>query len=285
MEERSHILRQAATSARERALLDGLDHPALLLHACSHLPTIVYANAAAWRSSGGLAPDALLELLRRLGFDEPDRAGVVTAVTEGRPGRWCGSARGTEQLVARLQPLPRGAEDVPLALLSWSQGRPEQVPRPFTDAPQRLAAVFEAALEPMLLADDQGHYLDANAAACATFGWSRERFRELCIADLMPPEQRSRFADRWANFLELGHHEGRTELLTCGTERRSFDFRAVAHVRPGVHLSVLRDVTDLARAATDLREREQQFRVLADQIPDPVFVLGIDGPERGASST
>lgn len=281
MEERSHILPQAATSARERALLDGLDHPALLLHAGSEPPTIVYANAAAWRSSGGLAPDALIELLRRLGFDERDRASVVAAVTDGRPGRWCDSARGQDPVVARLQPLPRSGEDVPLVLLSWSQGRPGQVLHPFADAPQRLAAVFEAALEPMLLADDQGRYLDANAAACATFGWSRERFRELCIPDLMTPEQRPHFGKQWTRFLELGHHEGRTELLTRGTERRSFDFRAVAHVRPGAHLSVLRDVTDLARAATDLREREQQFRVLADQIPDPVFVLGIDGPDAG----
>ncbi|MBL8734801.1 MAG: PAS domain S-box protein [Planctomycetes bacterium] len=281
MEERSHILRQAATSARERALLDGLDHPALLLHACSQPPTIVYANASAWRSSGGLAPDALLELLRRLGFDEHDRASLVAAVRDRRPGRWLESRSGANPLVARLHPLPRGTEDAPLAMLSWSQGRHEQVPHPWADAPERLAAVFEAALEPMLLADDQGRYLDANAAACATFGWSRERFRELRIADLMPPEQRPHFEQQWARFLELGHSEGRTELMAHATDRRTFDFRAVANVRPGAHLSVLRDVTDLARAATDLREREQQFRVLADQIPDPVFVLGIDGDDAG----
>jgi PAS domain-containing protein len=42
-------------------------------------------------------------------------------------------------------------------------------------ADQRLAAVFDHALNAILLADDQRRYVDANPAACALLGRSRDR--------------------------------------------------------------------------------------------------------------
>jgi len=239
----------------------------------------VFANAAAWRSGGGLAADGLPKLLHGLGLSATDAAELLHAVVARRAGRWQGS--GTPHALVRLQPLPPRVGEPSSALLSWQHADDPRAARRNGNPAQRLAAVFEAALEPMLLADDQARYVDANPAACAAFGMSRDEMRQKTVADLLPPGHRERVRETWPAFLARDHAEGRVQLCAAGGAVRTFEYRAVTNIRPGLHLSVLRDVTDLARTTAELVEREQQFRTLADHIPDPVFVLGVDGDESG----
>src|SRR5581483_7912203 len=49
-------------------------------------------------------------------------------------------------------------------------------------------AIFNGALDAMLLADDEGRYVDANPAACELFGLPRERLLGRAIADFAAAE-------------------------------------------------------------------------------------------------
>ena len=279
MDERPELCRPGTVDVSQRAVIDAIDLPAALLHVQATTATIVFANAAAWRSSGGLAADGLPDLLHALGLNATDLAEVLRAVVAGRPGRWHGT--GNASAIVRLQPLPPRAGEPDSALLSWHHPEEPAAAMRNGNPAQRLAAVFEAAMEPMLLADDEARYVDANPAACVAFGLSREQMRQLAVADLLPPAHRDRVRETWPVFLARDHAEGRVQLSAAGGRLRTFEYRAVTNIRPGLHLSVLRDVTELDRATAELIEREQQFRTLADHIPDPVFVLGIDGDDAG----
>jgi diguanylate cyclase (GGDEF)-like protein/PAS domain S-box-containing protein len=115
-------------------------------------------------------------------------------------------------------------------------------------------AIFEGALDPMLLADDDGRYIDANPAACALFGLSRD---ELCgrrVADFTLEAARPQFPLVWSAFLSEGRQRGEYTLQMLDGHRCEVEFSATANVRPGEHLSIIRDITDRKRWEAE-RER------------------------------
>ncbi len=131
---------------------------------------------------------------------------------------------------------------------------------------QLLRALFDDAHDAMLLADDAGVYIDANAAACELFGSTRAELIGRSVLEFAAAgyDARATFDD----FRATGHMHGRFPLRRPDGTRRLLDYHASANVAPGVHLSVLRDVTekveaDAARvvaeqlAAAAAREREQ----------------------------
>jgi DNA-binding CsgD family transcriptional regulator len=100
-------------------------------------------------------------------------------------------------------------------------------------------ASFAASLLPMLVADDERRYVDANRAACLLLRSTRESVLRLRIDDLTPPELRSGAAELWDAFLRTGTQAGTFELLMPDGALLSIEYSATANVEPGRHLSVL----------------------------------------------
>ena len=91
-------------------------------------------------------------------------------------------------------------------------------------------AVFDGAYEAMLISNDEGRYVDANPAACELFGRTRD---ELLAMD----------AGAEAEYSEIVRPDGTV---------RETEFAARANVLPGMHISVLRDVTERKQLQADL---------------------------------
>jgi PAS domain S-box-containing protein len=114
---------------------------------------------------------------------------------------------------------------------------------------QLLRAIFEGALDAMLLADDQGRYVDANPAACELFGVPHDELMGRNLVEFAGPGYDGEAAYR--SFREQGRMRGEFPLKRPDGARRVLDFSAVANVVPGLHLSVLRDITEAHYAARD----------------------------------
>jgi DNA-binding CsgD family transcriptional regulator len=100
-------------------------------------------------------------------------------------------------------------------------------------------ASFAASLLPMLVADDERRYVDANRASCLLLRSTRESVLRLRIDDLTPPEGRHRVAELWEAFLHAGSQAGTFELMMPDGARLIIEYSATANVEPGRHLSVL----------------------------------------------
>ena len=90
-------------------------------------------------------------------------------------------------------------------------------------------AVFDGAFEAMLISDDEGRYVDANPAACELFGRTRD---ELLALSPGAAEQ--------------------SEIVRPDGTLRETEFATGANVLPGMHITVVRDVTDRNQLQADL---------------------------------
>ncbi len=142
---------------------------------------------------------------------------------------------------------------------------------------RRLQALFDNTLDAVLLADDQARYVDANPAACKLLGYDREELLRLGVFDITPMPNGEVGRSAWAAFVRDGHQAGEYTLTRRDGSTAVVEYRAVANVQPGLHLSVLRDVTDRKRTEEALRESERRFRTLATNAPVGIFQTDPDG--------
>ncbi len=139
-----------------------------------------------------------------------------------------------------------------------------------------LEAIFEGSLDAKLLADDAGRYVDANPAAAALLGYSREELLRLSVPDVLPPARRPGFSERWA--AAQAHGTDSRELTLCRKDGTMVDVeqRATFNVLPGFHLSVLRDITERRAAEAAIAEAARRNAEILESIGDGFFALNAD---------
>lgn len=98
-----------------------------------------------------------------------------------------------------------------------------------------------AALDVILVADDNRRFVDLNHAAAEAIGLPRDQVVGRRIDDFFSEIQGESVPDAWERFVADGVQCGICELIADGG-RRKFEYRAVARFAPGLHLSVLREV-------------------------------------------
>ncbi len=137
---------------------------------------------------------------------------------------------------------------------------------------RRFQAVFENALDGIVLLDDSLRYLDANPAYCELLGYRRDELLERSVWDVSEASDRDRIPDLKGQFLSTGKLTGEY-LVTCkdGTTRE-VEYRAVANILPGVHVAILHDVTQRKQAERELRYRHYLLQAVIEGIPGAIYV-------------
>lgn len=139
----------------------------------------------------------------------------------------------------------------------------------------RFRALFEHALDAILIADDDGQYVDANPAATALLGVSREEVLGKTVADFGPPDLD--FAAAWHNFLNSETEQGEFPIYRPDGTVRYAEYAAVPGFLPGRHLSILRDVTERHQAEEALSRSEAKYRTLFETMAQGVVYHDAQG--------
>lgn len=134
-------------------------------------------------------------------------------------------------------------------------------------------SVFDSALDGILILDDVGKCLEANPAALALLGSDRRALMGRSIEGFFrgdangsvawkrPPEERS------------GHVE--RQVYRPDSSTRIVEFTARANFLPGRHVVVLRDITRKKEAELALRESEERFQQMADNIQEIFWMVDV----------
>jgi two-component system, NarL family, sensor histidine kinase UhpB len=197
------------------------------------------------------------EVCRRLRADPltADLPVVHLTATYGSPDAWAAAldAGADVYLTHPVEPVVLVA-----TLRSLLRGRAAELGR--RESEGRSQAVFQNALDAILIADDAGRYVDANPAAAQLLRLSRAEILERRIFDVTPPEERGRAEAAWRAFLADGMAEGTFTLLRGDGTRVEAEFSARARFVPGRHLSILRDVTERKKAERELEESRRRLQ-------------------------
>jgi len=107
------------------------------------------------------------------------------------------------------------------------------------DAAETVLASVANAPSAVLIADDDGRLLDANAAASLLTGYTRDELRSMSLWELTPAPEQQVGHDRWNAFLRERRSEGVYHLRRKDGQIVRTEFVAVANVLPGIHVAAL----------------------------------------------
>ncbi len=127
----------------------------------------------------------------------------------------------------------------------------------------RFQALFNDAVDAILFIDDEGRYVDANLAASKLTGYARDELLGMHFWDITPPDHVAAGQELWKEFVKAGKSSGEYTLLTKDGTEIIADYRILANVTPGVHFSVLHDVTVRNRNEKRLQAQYALTRALA----------------------
>jgi PAS domain S-box-containing protein len=141
---------------------------------------------------------------------------------------------------------------------------------------RQLRALFESALDAIVIADDEGCYVDANPAACELFGMPRESLIGRNVSDFATDELNVDHV--WQTFrIQNQSERGIFRLRRPDGSIREAEYSATPDFLPGRHLSVLRDVTERRRTEDALRRSEERFRSLIEYSNDVIVLIDGEG--------
>jgi PAS domain S-box-containing protein len=182
-------------------------------------------------------------------------------------------ARPIQGLVRAAEALGRGEAITPTsssiaeltrlgAAIATAGRERERVEEALRISEAQLRAIFTSTLDAIVVADDDGRYVDCNPAAEELFGVPRAQLLGRGVRDFAPAGMDSDAA--WREFLRKGTARGTFCLVRPDGGERHVEFSATADVMPGRHVSVLRDVTARREAEDELRRRERESTMIAE---------------------
>ncbi|HBL60618.1 MAG TPA: hypothetical protein DDZ80_19830, partial [Cyanobacteria bacterium UBA8803] len=137
----------------------------------------------------------------------------------------------------------------------------------------QVQAIFNGALDAMLIADDEGKYIDANSAACELLGMPREKLLGCTISQFAEP--RFDCPQAWHSFLAQGRVRGEFRILRPDGTVRDTEFAATANILPHRHLSVLRDITERKQAEALLTQKQRLFEQIAESTSAILYIYDL----------
>ncbi len=151
-----------------------------------------------------------------------------------------------------------------------------------SESEYRYRTLFEESKDTVYIATPEGNFLDINSSGVKLFGYSsKEELLQTDIArDLYwDPLQREKFK-RLLNEqsyvkdyeLELKTKEGK-KIVVLETSTVVSDSRG----NIAAYRGIIRDITKFKQAEEALRQSEQQFRLITENVPDMIVVLDTEG--------
>ncbi|HYO77414.1 MAG TPA: PAS domain S-box protein, partial [Thermoanaerobaculia bacterium] len=151
-----------------------------------------------------------------------------------------------------------------------------------TDNPAMLSerdrALFETSPDGILIANDDGIYVDVNDALCAMLQTPREQLVGRPFVEFMPPD---RIDDAIAAFAQLratGALALEFPLLRSDGTQINLEWRSRANFLPGLYLCVAHDLTEREEAERALRESDERYRAFMANTTEAIWRFELEEP-------
>jgi PAS domain S-box-containing protein len=146
------------------------------------------------------------------------------------------------------------------------------------DSEKQSRTLFESANDAILIFEPENEIiLDANKKACETYGFPREQLVGTSLKKLTKDVPRGE--RQIAEILREGSYLN-FETVHINKDGSPIDILAsssvIDHGGQRAIVAILRDVTERKRAQEALRESEERYRLLAENVTDVIWVMNLD---------
>ena len=121
---------------------------------------------------------------------------------------------------------------------------------------QQFRAVFDNALDALLVVDDERRLVEANPAARTMLKVSADVLPPIAIETFLDPASAAGIAERWNESPRSRHDKGELILVAEGG-KRTVEFTFTAAVMPGRHLFIWRDVSERKQLEAQLQQSQK----------------------------
>lgn len=159
-----------------------------------------------------------------------------------------------------------GQNDEPVAIVGVTRDITERIraTEALGQSESKFRSVFDASLDALVIADDDGNYVDVNPAACELLGYTKDQMLKLRVHDIV--DSAIDYTSTWTTFTKQGRMRGDIRLVAADGSSREVEFHAVRDITPGYHLSSMRDVSERKEAEASIRLHSHAINAANDQI-------------------
>ncbi len=142
--------------------------------------------------------------------------------------------------------------------------------------PQALfGAIFRESLDAIVVADDDARIIAANGAAERLFGMTPGALTGRRLRDFVTPDEH--VYDRWQRMTEGAEPRTALNILQPDGTLVPVESTSMAHVLPGMHIGMIRDMRAQRAVEDELRASEERYRAIVENASDMIFTMGLDG--------
>jgi PAS domain S-box-containing protein len=140
------------------------------------------------------------------------------------------------------------------------------------DATEReFQSIFDNTLDGILILDDMGTCVEANPAAIKLLGAQRDELVGCPIQKFHPTPDA--FEETWTRLLGRKYDHGETQLVRQDGGTILVEYTVKTNYLPGRHVAVLRDISVRRQAEAAMRESDERFHQMADNIVEIFWML------------
>ncbi len=157
----------------------------------------------------------------------------------------------------------------------------KQADRELKESDQRYSALFDQSLESVFISDLEGNFLDANDVGLNLLGYKREEIPYHSFATVVSEDRLQKAMEKLSEVIETGTM---TELVELELKKKDggtvlMEIMASLIYKKDVPYAVMgigRDISARKQAEAELKESEEQYRLLAENVNDVIWVRDQD---------
>ncbi|HKJ32333.1 MAG TPA: PAS domain S-box protein [Balneolales bacterium] len=142
---------------------------------------------------------------------------------------------------------------------------------------QLYKSLFDNSQDAIILADDHMRLIDVNNATCRLLGYSFDELYMKSIDFITPEEFLDNEHHTWNDFMDRGTQDGEYKVKHKSGDIFTIEYRAVSDIMPGIHLSVLRDITKRKKAELELKHQNIFIETAINSLPGLFYVVDAKG--------
>ncbi|TVQ18951.1 MAG: PAS domain S-box protein [Leptolyngbya sp. DLM2.Bin15] len=133
----------------------------------------------------------------------------------------------------------------------------------------------------VFLVQDDGQILYVNEAACEALGYSQDELLALSIDRIDPHYPQARWQTHWQHLKQQGSYTEESINLTKSGQEIPVELNSsyLEFDDKEFKCTIVRNISDRKRSEEALRQSEEKFRQLAENIHDCFFLLSADGQQ------